>query len=141
VADGLTDVINAPVDAIVDALTSFETFPVWQASVMECEVLERDESGRGSLIRMRVDGKVKKLHTIVRYRYDLPGGLGWEQTSGDFEEFVATYSFTPHADGGTVVGLDLVSEVGFFLPEPMKKLIRDQSMKNAMRELRRRVGG
>jgi ribosome-associated toxin RatA of RatAB toxin-antitoxin module len=140
-SDDLTDVIGAPVDKIVEALTSFETFPQWQASVMECEVLERDEENRGSLIRMKVDGKVKKLDTVVRYAYDLPNTLSWEQTSGDFKEYVGKYSFTPRADGGTDVTVDIVAEVGFFVPGPMKKLIKDQSLKNAMRELRKRVEG
>ncbi|MDT4944322.1 MAG: hypothetical protein QOH14_1055, partial [Pseudonocardiales bacterium] len=32
-----------------------------------------------------------------------------------------------------------ISEVGFFVPGPMKNLIRDQSLKNSMRELKKRV--
>jgi hypothetical protein len=32
-----------------------------------------------------------------------------------------------------------VAEVGFFVPGPMKKLIRDQSLKNSLRELKKRV--
>lgn len=83
---GLTEVVNAPVDKIVEALTSFETFPEWQGVVMECEVLERDDEGRGSLIRMKVDAKVRKVEYVVRYRYDLPDSLSWEQVSGDLKE-------------------------------------------------------
>lgn len=37
--------------------------------------------------------------------------------------------------------MDIVAEVGFFVPGPMKKLIREQSLKNSIRELKRRVGG
>jgi ribosome-associated toxin RatA of RatAB toxin-antitoxin module len=140
-ADELTEVINAPAEKIAEALTSFETFPQWQASVMECEVLERDAEGRGSLVRMKVDGKVKKLDTVVRYTYDLPGALSWEQQSGDFKEYEGRYSFRPREDGGTDVSVDITAEVGFFMPAPMKKMIRDQSLKNAMRELRKHVEG
>src|SRR5881398_1688639 len=67
---GLTDVIAAPADKIIDALTDFETFPEWQGAVLECEVLERDDDGRGSLVRMKVDAKVRKVEYIVRYAYD-----------------------------------------------------------------------
>jgi ribosome-associated toxin RatA of RatAB toxin-antitoxin module len=137
--DALTDVINAPVDKVVDALTSFETFSDWQASVMECEVLERDADGRGSLVRMKVDGKVKKFDTVVRYSYDLPNQLSWAQDSGDFKEYLGTYSFAPREDGGTDVSVDITAESNFFVPAPMKKLIKDQSLKNAMRELRKHV--
>ena len=138
---GLTEVVNAPVDKVVEALTSFETFPEWQGAVMECEVLERDDEARGSLVRMKVDAKVRKVEYVVRYSYDLPNGLSWEQTSGDLKENTGKYTFSPRDDGGTDVTVDIVAEVGFFVPGPMKKLIREQSLKNSIRELKKRVGG
>ncbi|MGN6609167.1 MAG: SRPBCC family protein, partial [Jatrophihabitans sp.] len=79
---GLTDTVAAPVEQIIATLTDFESFPEWQAAVMECEVLERDAEGRGSRVRMKVDAKVKKVGYVVRYTYDLPNGLRWDQESG-----------------------------------------------------------
>ena len=138
---GLTETVNAPVDKIVEALTSFETFPEWQGAVMECEVLERDDEGRGSLVRMKVDAKVRKVEYVVRYSYDLPSSLSWEQVSGDLKENTGKYTFVSRDDGSTDVTVDIVAEVGFFVPGPMKKLIREQSLTNSIRELKRRVGG
>jgi uncharacterized membrane protein len=137
---GLTDVVAAPVDKIIGALTDFESFPEWQGAVLECEVLERDDEGRGSLIRMKVDAKVRKVDYIVKYSYDLPHGLSWEQVSGDLKENTGKYTFAPREDGSTDVTVDIVAEVGFFVPGPMKKLIREQSLKNSLRELKKRVG-
>jgi uncharacterized membrane protein len=138
---GLTEVIAAPADKIIAALTDFESFPEWQSAVMECEVLERDDEGRGSLIRMKVDAKVRKVEYVVRYTYDLPHSFSWEQVNGDLKENTGKYTFAPRDDGGTDVTVDIVAEVGFFVPGPMKKLIRDQSLKNSMRDLKKRVGG
>jgi uncharacterized membrane protein len=138
-ATGLTDVVNAPVDKIVGALTDFESLPEWQGSVMECEVLERDDEGRGSLIRMKVDAKIRKVDYVVRYTYDLPNGFRWNQVSGDLKANTGSYTFSPRDDGSTDVTVDIVAEVGFFVPGPMKNLIRDQSLKNSMRELKKRV--
>ncbi|MDT4946852.1 MAG: hypothetical protein QOH14_3585, partial [Pseudonocardiales bacterium] len=112
---GLTDVVNAPVDKIVEALTDFDSFPEWQGSVLECEVLERDGEGRGSLIRMKVDAKIRKVDYVVRYAYDLPNSFSWEQDSGDLKENTGTYSFSPRDDGSTDVTVDIVAEVGFFV--------------------------
>jgi uncharacterized membrane protein len=137
---GLTEVVDAPVDKVVEALTSFETFPEWQGAVLECEVLERDDEGRGSLVRMKVDAKVRKVEYVVRYSYDLPKALSWEQVSGDLKENTGKYTFAPRDDGSTDVTVDIVAEVGFFVPGPMKKLIREQSLKNSIRELKKRVG-
>ena len=116
-----------------------EPFTDWQAAVLECEVLERDASGRGSLVRMKVDAKIRKMDYIVRYSYDLPNGLGWDQESGDLKENTGKYTFSPREDGSTDVTVDIVAEVGFFVPGPMKNLIREQSLKNSMRELKKRV--
>ena len=66
--------------------------------------------------------------------------LSWEQVSGDLKENTGTYTFASREDGGTDVSVDIVAEVGFFVPGPMKKLIREQSLKNSLRELKRRVG-
>lgn len=138
---GLSDVVQAPPDKIIEALTDFESFPEWQAAVLECEVLDRDDEGRGSRVRMKVDAKVKKVEYIVKYHYDLPNGLGWEQESGDLKENTGEYTFTANDDGSTQVSVDIVAEVGFFVPGPMKKLIREQSLKNSLRELKKRVEG
>jgi uncharacterized membrane protein len=135
----LKQVIEAPADKIIEALTDFETFPEWQAAVLECEVLERDDDGRGSLVRMKVDAKVRKVEYVVRYAYDLPNSLAWEQVSGDLKENIGKYTFAPRDDGSTEVTVDIVAEVGFFVPGPMKKLIREQSLKNSLRELKKRV--
>ena len=136
---GLTDTVAAPADKIIAALTDFESFPEWQAAVLECEVLERDGDGRGSLVRMKVDAKVRKVEYIVRYAYDLPRQLSWAQVSGDLKENTGVYTFAEREDGSTDVTVDIVAEVGFFVPGPMKKLIREQSLKNSLRELKKRV--
>ena len=136
---GLTDTISAPVDKIIAALTDFESFPEWQSAAMECEVLERDDEGRGLRIRMKVDAKIRKVEYIVRYTYDLPNGFSWEQESGDLKENTGVYKFAPQDDGSTDVTVDIVAEVGFFVPGPMKNLIREQSLKNSLRELKKRV--
>jgi uncharacterized membrane protein len=138
---GLTDVINAPVDKIVEALLDYESFPSWQGSVLECDVQERDDEGRGSVIHMKVDAKIRKVDYIVRYTYDLPNSLSWDQISGDLKENRGAYTFSPREDGGTDVTVDITFEIGFFVPGPMKNLIRDQSLKNSMRELKKRVEG
>ncbi len=138
---GLSDVIAAPPDKVIDALLDFDSYADWQGSVLECTVLERDAEGRGSLIKMKVDAKIRKVEYIVRYSYDLPNELSWDQVSGDLKDNHGRYTFTPRADGGTDVSVDITFEVGFFVPGPMKNLIRDQSLKNSMRELTKRVEG
>ena len=136
---GLTDIVNAPADKIIEALTDFDAYPQWQSSVIECTVKERDADGRGTVVEMYVDAKIRKLRYTVRYSYDLPGAMQWDYVSGDMKDNAGTYKFVPQADGSTEVTNSVVIETGFFVPGPMKTLIRDQSLKNSMRELKKRV--
>lgn len=136
---GYTDIVNAAPKEIFDALLDFESYPQWQSGVLETKVLERDEQGRGELVEMYVDAKIRKVRFTVRYRYDEPTGLGWDYVSGDLQDNQGRYTFVPREDGSTEATCDIAFEIGFFVPAPMKNLIRDQSLKNSMRELKRRV--
>jgi len=141
--DAYTDVLNAPQDKIVAALTDFEHYTEWQSGMLECTVKERDEEGRGTLVELYVDAKIKKIRYTTKYWYDLDNGrLGFDLVEGDLKECTGAYTFEPIDDGAaTKVSIDITTEVGFFVPGPMKKLIRDQSLKNSMRDLKKRVGG
>jgi ribosome-associated toxin RatA of RatAB toxin-antitoxin module len=110
--------------------------------MLECTVKERDDEGRGSLVEIYVDAKIKKIRYTTRYWYELDKGrMGFDLVSGDLKECNGTYQFEPQDDGSTKVSIDITTEIGFFVPGPMKKLIRDQSLKNSMRDLKKRVGG
>jgi len=141
--DAYTEVISAPQDKIVAALTDFEHYTEWQSGMLECTVKERDEEGRGTLVELYVDAKIKKIRYTTKYWYDLDNGrLGFDLVEGDLKECTGAYTFEPVDDGAkTKVSIDITTEVGFFVPGPMKKLIRDQSLKNSMRDLKKRVGG
>lgn len=137
--DALTDVVKASPEAIVKALTDFEAYPQWQSGVLECTVKERDENGRGTLVEMYVDAKIRKIRYRVRYFYDLDNGrLGWDYVDGDLQECLGRYEMKTVVDG-TELSINIVTEIGFFVPGPMKKLIRDQSLKNSMRDLKKHV--
>lgn len=138
--DAYTEVINAPQDKIVDALLDFDHYTEWQSGMLDCSVKERDDEGRGTLVELYVDAKIKKIRYTTRYWYELEDGrMGFELVEGDLKECTGRYTFEPQADGSTRVSIDITTEVGFFVPGPMKKLIREQSLKNSLRELKKRV--
>jgi carbon monoxide dehydrogenase subunit G len=139
--DARSEVIHASPDVIVKALTDFESYPEWQTGVIATTVHARDDAGRGTDIEIYVDAKVTKVRYRARYFYDLDHGrLGWNYLGGDLAECAGRYELTP-VGAGTRVSIDIVTEVGFYIPGPIKKLIRDQALKNSMRDLKKRVGG
>ncbi|TAM84506.1 MAG: hypothetical protein EPN43_12435 [Jatrophihabitans sp.] len=137
--DAHSDVVNAAREDVIAALLDFDSYTDWQAGMLECTVKERDAEGRGSLVEIYVDAKVKKIRYTVRYHYDLPDSLGWDYVGGDLKECRGTYTFAEKDPATTQVSIDIETEIGFFVPGPMKKLIRDQSLKNSMRDLKKRV--
>jgi ribosome-associated toxin RatA of RatAB toxin-antitoxin module len=140
--DARTEVIDAPPDKIVEALTDFEHYSQWQTGVYRSVVKERDDEGRGVLVELHVDVKVVKIRYSSRYWYDLDHGrMGFDLVEGDLKECSGVYRLEPQPDGRTRVSIDITTEVGFYLPGPVKRLVRDQALKNSMRDLRRRVSG
>lgn len=136
---GLSEVIAAPVDDIVAVLLDFERYPQWQTVFAEAVVLDRDDDGRARLVEFCVDVKIRKVRYVARYSYELPRGLSWRLEHGDLAENAGHYTFTPRPDGRTEVGVDIRFDAGFPVPGPVKNMIRDQSLRMSMRELRRRV--
>ncbi|WP_375476103.1 SRPBCC family protein [uncultured Jatrophihabitans sp.] len=137
---GLTQAIAAPADKIVAALLDFDSYPEWSDNMLAVRVMERDDEARPLLVRFVVDAKVRKVRYTSRYRYDLPHGFSWHMEHGDLKSLSGSYRFEPHADGRTDVTIDIAFEVGFYVPGPIKRVIRDQALRNSMQELRERVG-
>ena len=134
--------IHAPQDAIVDALAAAELYPQWQSGVVATEVHERDEQGRATLVTLQVDTKVKQIRYTARYWYRVESGrMGFDLVEGDLKQITGRYAFAPRADGGTDVTIDITTDVGFYVPGPLRKLIQDQALRTSLRDLKRRVEG
>src|ERR671923_1409117 len=65
-----------------DAIVDYESFPRWQNAVEEAEILERNRKKLGELVRFKVDGKVRKVGYVLRYRYDSPTHITWDFVEG-----------------------------------------------------------
>jgi ribosome-associated toxin RatA of RatAB toxin-antitoxin module len=131
--------IAAPLERIVAVLTDFDHYPAWQPGVSRCAVLERDESGRGALVEMQVSVAIRRLRLRTQYYYDLPDGLGWRHVSGDLARNDGQYTFTPLGEGHTRVALAVAIEVGFAVPAPVRRLLREQSVRLSLRGLQSRA--
>ena len=135
---GRTEFVAAPVERIVDVLLDVEHYPQWQAIMLDVRVQERDDAGRPAVVAFTVDAKVRKVRYVTRYTYDLPHGYRWDYVSGDLEDLRGSYRFAPRT-GGTDVTVDVGFAIGFYVPGPMRSVIRDQSLRQSLRELKRRV--
>lgn len=141
-SDAYSEIIDAPQQRIVEVLLDFERYAEWQGPVYACHVRDRDGDGRGRLVEMQVDARIRKVRYTTRYWYDLDNGrMGFDLVDGDLGVCEGRYRFEPLEDGRTRVSIAITAEPRFFMPAPMKRLVRAQSVRNSMRDLRRRVEG
>ena len=75
--------------------------PEWQRGLEEMNVVERDAQGRGAICDSVIDGKIRMFHTQVRFSYDSPRRLSWEQVRGDLKSMLGSWEFDELGDGLT----------------------------------------
>ncbi len=109
--------IDAPLERVWQEVQDVESTPQWQAGLDEMIVLERDDHGRPSLARSETDAKVRRIKTVVRFRYDAPTRLSWSQEKGDLSKLDGAWlledlgsartraTYTLDGDPGRVLGM------------------------------------
>jgi uncharacterized protein YndB with AHSA1/START domain len=132
-------VIDAPPQACFDALTDYDTFTEWQEAVESCEVVSRDEQGRGHEVHYTINARVKKINYRLAYSYEEPHKITWDYLGGDVKDVDGEYLFADQGDGTTLATYSLVLDPGVWVPPPLAKVLREQVMKRSMVELKRRV--
>jgi ribosome-associated toxin RatA of RatAB toxin-antitoxin module len=132
--------IAASAQECFDAIVDFETYPEWQEAVQECEVLARDKAGRPRRVRTTIDAKVKRVSYTLDYSYEEPHAVRWEFVEGDPKNLDGEFLFEEEADGTTLATYELGLDAGVWIPGPIAKVLKDQVMKRAVDDLKRRVG-
>jgi uncharacterized membrane protein len=132
-------VIAGTPQACFDAITDYDTFPDWQDAVKSCEVVSRDENGRGREVAFEVDAKVKSISYRLSYSYEEPHHITWDYLEGDVSEIDGEYVFEDRGDGTTLATYTLYIDPGIWIPAKLAKLLNEQVMKGSMEDLKRRV--
>jgi uncharacterized membrane protein len=121
--------IDAPIERCFQIAADVERAPDWQDSLKDAEVLERDSDRRPLLVETRSDAKVKTVKAVLRFSYDEPAGITWEQEEGDVKSLVGWWKFED-LDGGSTratYGLDVDPGrmLGMLLRGPVEGQVRD----------------
>jgi uncharacterized protein YndB with AHSA1/START domain len=131
--------IAAPPEACFAALTDYESMPEWQRAVRRCEVISRDEEGRGREVDWEIDARLRSIAYRLAYAYDEPHRIECRYVEGDMEDLEAAYTLEPAGDGATQVTLSLRVRPGVRVPGPLERILAGRLMKGALDDLRRRV--
>jgi len=109
--------IEAPRERCYEIAADVEGAPRWQGTLEEVEVLEGDGEGRATVVRTVSDAMVKKVASRLRFSYEPPHRITWEQEEGDAKWLSGWWEFSElnanrtraeyglRADPGRILGL------------------------------------
>jgi uncharacterized protein YndB with AHSA1/START domain len=130
--------IAAPAETCFEAITDYETFPSWQSAVVDTEVLDWDEQGRGKRVRLVVDAKVRKVDYTLDYRYEQPARIEWDFVEGNgINDADGYYLFEDLGGGRTRATYRFGLEVGIPLPGPVARRAHRSTLKASVEDLKR----
>jgi uncharacterized protein YndB with AHSA1/START domain len=132
--------IDAPVEAILDALADLESVPTWSPLHKRVEVVDKYEDGRPHHVKVhyRLMGISDK--ELLEYHW----GRDWMVWDADetFQQHGQHAEYTLRPDAGkTRVRFDITMELRAPIPEFLMKRARNHVLDVATEGLRRRVCG
>jgi uncharacterized membrane protein len=135
--------IDAPIQRCFDIAADIERAPEWQGSLKDAEVLERDGDRRPALVETESDAKVKTVRSVLRFTYDEPTGIRWEQEEGDTKSLIGWWKLEDLGGDRTratyALEVDPGRMLGMLLRGPAETAVRDFLLGGAADGLKRRA--
>jgi ribosome-associated toxin RatA of RatAB toxin-antitoxin module len=121
--------IDAPLERVWELIEDVEAAPKWQGGLKEVRVLERDGEGRPILCESETDAKVRTVHSTIRFTYNGPARLSWNQEKGDLKSVEGSWQLEDLGDGRTRatynIDADLGRMLGMVIRGPLVGVLRD----------------
>jgi carbon monoxide dehydrogenase subunit G len=137
--------IEAPIDQVWAVVEDVLSAPDWQGGLKDMEELERDAEGHVTLAETSSDAKVRTLKSTVRFAYDRPARLDWQQEKGEMKSVEGAWELDDLGDGRTRATYRLEVELGRMLGMvirgPLVDVLRGQLVSARADELKERVEG
>lgn len=135
--------IEAEIAVVWEVAADVPASPTWQPSLQSVETLETDEAGRATLVETTADAKVKTTRQRLRFTYDEPGAMRWEQEKGDVKSLEGSWSFVELASGLTratyALAVDPGRVLGMLVRGPVQDKVKEFLTKGAAEGLKQHV--
>lgn len=137
--------IEAPIEEVFAVAADVEGSPRWQPEIKLAECLERNADGHQVLVRTETDAKVRRLGSTLRFGYDDPVAISWEQEQGDLKAVAGSWEFEDLGDGRTratySMSVDLGRVLGMVIRGPLVGVLRGQLVQSMPGKLKAFVEG
>ena len=132
--------IAAPRERCYEIAADVEGAPKWQGTLEEVETISRDAEGRSELVYTVSDAMVKKVKSEVRFSYDPPQGIRWEQEKGDAKSLTGYWDFEELGEGSTRATYGLRTDpgrvLGMLLRGPVEGKVKELLTRSAAEGLK-----
>lgn len=107
--------IEAPIEAVYAVAADGEGAPRWQKEIQVAECLERAADGSQSVVRMETETPIKRISSTLRYDYEPPNRISWQQEAGDLSSVSGSWELEAIEEGRTKVTYSLEADPGRLL--------------------------
>jgi polyketide cyclase/dehydrase/lipid transport protein len=133
--------IDAPRERCYEIAADIAHAPEWQGTLEDVEVLERDSERRALVVETVSDAMVRKVRSQLRFSYDPPGGLTWEQEKGETKWLTGSWVFEELGEGKTRATYGLRTDpgrvLGLLLRGPVQGKVKELLTKSAAEGLKK----
>ncbi len=120
-----TEIWEAPIEKIYEAIVDYASYPQFVAGVHEVEILESSDGGARVKYSLNV---IKKISYILKLTHQKPHRIDWVLESGDiFKQNDGTWELKDLGEGKTEVTYGLEVNIKGFVP---KAIVNGLTSKN-----------
>src|SRR3954453_14475976 len=137
--------IDAPLDEGWAVVEEVPSAPDWQDGLVSMTALETDGEGHATVVEVENDIKVRTVKSQVRFRYEAPDRLSWEQVKGDLKAVEGAWTLEDLGGGRTRATYSLDADpgrmLGMLIRGPVEAGVLAVLVNGGPGELKKRVEG
>jgi len=133
-----TITIDAPLAVVTEALFALENYPKWSSSIKSVEVVNRDDQGRATKVKMTIDAGMMKDRVILDYDWsEAPARLSFSLDDADLLTGMdGAYVIKGIDDESTEVTYELTVSLSMPIPSMMRQKAEKTTIDQALAQLK-----
>lgn len=133
-----TITVDAPLDAVTQALFDLEKYPEWSSSIKSVEAIARDDQGRIIKAKMVIDAGMMKDRVILDYDWSgAPGKLSFTLDDADLLTGMdGTYTIKSLDEDSTSITYELTVSLSMPIPAMMRQKAEKATIDQALAQLK-----
>jgi uncharacterized membrane protein len=135
--------IQAPIEAVREALFNLEAYPNWSSAIKSVEVLERDSSSRPRKVTLKVEaGVLKDRPTLVYDWSKAPDEISFSLEEADLmTQMDGKYQVKDNGDDSVTVTYSLTTALTMPVPDLMRRKVEKTTIEQSLSELKQKLEG